>query len=121
METSARKTILFVDDEPSILRSLERLFRRERSAWTMFFVESGEAALGLMEQHQFDVVVSDLRMPSMDGAELLRHVARIQPNAKRIVLSGYAEHVVVAAAREYCHHFLGKPCDSNELRVLLSA
>ena len=63
--------ILFVDDEPMVLRGLRRSLHTMQSEWEMVFVESGAAALEAMAQAPFDAVVSDMRMPQMNGAQLL--------------------------------------------------
>jgi len=83
------KRILFVDDEPNILAGLKRQLRSQRKEWEMAFAESGEAALDMLSETPFDVVVSDMRMPGMDGAELLNRVKERYPETVRIILSGH--------------------------------
>ncbi len=78
--------ILFVDDEPRILDGLRRMLRSKRKEWEMSFVGSGAEALSLLGEHAFDVVVSDMRMPGMDGAALLDHVKARHPEVVRIIL-----------------------------------
>ena len=85
------KRILFVDDEVFVLDGLKRMLRRMRTQWEMEFVDSGEAALGVMAQKEFDVIVSDMRMPNMNGAELLNEVKDLHPNTIRFILSGYSD------------------------------
>ena len=63
-------TVMFVDDEPSVLQGLRRLFRSKKDCWRMLFANSGNDALALMSHSQVDVLVTDMRMPGMDGAEL---------------------------------------------------
>ena len=86
-----KSRVLFVDDETAVLDGLRRMLRDLRGEWDMTFADSGEKALELMRDKPFDVVVSDMRMPGMDGATLLSEVRRRQPGAVRIILSGYAE------------------------------
>ena len=81
----------------------------------MAFARGSEAALEALDQQEFDVVVSDMRMPGMDGADLLAHVRTLQPSSVRIVLSGYADLDVLMRATAVSHRFLGKPCDTSEL------
>jgi CheY-like chemotaxis protein len=85
------KRILFVDDEVSILDGLKRMLRPMRREWGMAFAAGGEPALTLLEGPPFDVIVTDMRMPGMDGATLLEIVREKQPSTLRIILSGHTE------------------------------
>lgn len=105
--------ILFVDDETRILDGLRRLLRNLRGEWDMHFAESGSKALELMEIHTMDVVVSDMRMPGMSGAELLAKVRTLYPDTIRIVLSGHAETDAVMQAFGITQQYLTKPCDQQ--------
>ena len=86
-----RKRILFVDDERNILQGLQDLLRKQRKEWDMAFALGSQAALDELAQAPFDVVVSDMRMPGMDGAELLARIKEQYPSVARIVLSGHAD------------------------------
>ena len=108
--------ILFVDDEVNILRALRRLFRRQ--PWQQAFAASGHDALVLWdEKGPFDVVISDQRMPSMTGAELLREVRTRHPDSVRIILSGYADFQSVfdAVNEGAIYKFLTKPWKEEAL------
>ena len=107
--------ILFVDDEPNVLSGLRRLLREKRRVWTMRFANGGEEALQILENESFDVIVSDMRMPGIDGAELLTRVARDYPQTVRLVLSGQSDHEKIFRAVGPAHQFLTKPCDSKVL------
>ncbi len=109
------KRVLFVDDEPNILEGLRNLLRRHRRKWEMTFAVGGPAALELLKTENFDVIVSDMRMPEVDGAALLAHVQRQQPRTVRIVLSGHTELEAALRAIPVAHQFLSKPCDAAEL------
>jgi HD-like signal output (HDOD) protein/ActR/RegA family two-component response regulator len=109
------KRILFVDDERNILDGIRRMLHADRNRWDMQFALSGEAALKACETASFDVVVSDMRMPGMDGATLLGHMRDRFPKMARIVLSGYAEAVLATRASSVAHRFLAKPCSAAEL------
>lgn len=109
------KRILFVDDEPNILDGLRRMLRPQRLAWDVAFVSSAEEALTLMEAGPFDVIVSDMRMPGMDGATLLKTVSAKYPQVLRIVLSGYTELESSYRAVPFAHQFLLKPCEPESL------
>lgn len=111
-----KKRILFVDDEPNILDGLRRMLHGRRHEWDMTFVDGGEAALAVLAESPFDVIVSDMRMPRMDGATLLTRVQDEHPEMVRIVLSGYSEMEAALRAVPVAHQFLSKPCDSEVIR-----
>jgi len=110
------KRILFVDDETKVLDGFRRMLYANRSCWDMHFAASGEAALQACEASSFDVVISDLRMPGMDGATLLGYIRDRFPGAARVILSGYSESDISARALPVAHRFLSKPCNESELR-----
>lgn len=103
--------VLFVDDEPRILDGLRDLLRKQRHRWTMEFALGGEAALAALDRAPFDVVVTDMRMPRVDGARVLAHAQERHPQALRIVLSGQTEVDAALRAAHVAHQFLAKPCD----------
>jgi HD-like signal output (HDOD) protein len=113
------KRILFVDDEPHLLAGLKRSLRGERRAWEMHFAESGEEALRLLDKASFDAVVSDMRMPGMGGAALLREIAHRQPPTVRIVLSGQFDERMSLSLVGVAHQFLTKPCKADTLKAVL--
>lgn len=115
-----KKRILFVDDEVMILQALQRMLRTMRTEWEMEFVESGEAALRLLEQSPFDVIVTDMRMPRMNGAELLAEVMKRHPATVRLILSGYADKDLILKCVGSTHQFLAKPCDAETLKATIS-
>lgn len=85
----------------------------------MHFASSGPDALVLVEQEPFDVVVSDMRMPEMDGAALLAEVQKKNPGSVRIILSGQADEESVTRAYACAHHYLGKPCEPEHLQRVI--
>jgi len=111
------RRVLFVDDEPRILEGLRRMLRPQRHEWEVAFAPGGEAALAMMEALPFDVIVSDMRMPGIDGATLLCRVREQYPQMVRIVLSGYTELSAALRVVPVAHQFLAKPCDAEMLRV----
>jgi HD-like signal output (HDOD) protein len=113
------KRVLFVDDEPMVLDGLRRILTSQASQWEMDFASSGEAALNLLGEKPFDVIVSDIRMPGMDGAELLKTVCQRHPGVVRIILSGQNELEGALRAVPVAHQFLTKPCDAAMLRVAI--
>ncbi|OGH94786.1 MAG: hypothetical protein A2X42_04315 [Candidatus Margulisbacteria bacterium GWF2_38_17] len=114
------KKILFVDDEPRVLQGLQRMLRCMISEWEMKFVESGQAALDLMSQEQFDVLVTDMRMPGMDGAQLLTRVKELYPSVIRIVLSGQSDRETILKSVRPAHQYLSKPCDAENLKSTIT-
>jgi len=110
------KRILFVDDESKVLDGIRRLLHTERHRWQMEFALGGEAALRACEEGSFDVVVSDMRMPGMDGATLLGLIRDRYPSTARIILSGYSEDSLARRAVPVAHRFLSKPCSGLRLQ-----
>lgn len=112
-------TILFVDDEPHILKSLRRRFMEED--WHMLFAESGAEGLEILKSESVDLIISDVRMPGMDGIEFFTRVKALYPDTARIFLSGYAEKegVIRALAQGCVHQILPKPWDDEELREVV--
>jgi response regulator RpfG family c-di-GMP phosphodiesterase len=116
----ARKPcVLFVDDEPRILNTMRILFRRSYDVLT---ATSGAEALALLRQHAVDVVVSDQRMPEMTGIELLRVASDLQPNAMRVLLTGYSElNAIIGSINEgEIFRFVSKPWSNEDLQDTLA-
>jgi HD-like signal output (HDOD) protein/CheY-like chemotaxis protein len=111
--------ILFVDDEPMLLDAMRRLLRAKRPAWEVACASSGQRALALLDAGSFDVVVSDMRMPGLDGASLLKLVRERQPQAVRIVLSGFADEEASFRAAGVAHQCVAKPCSIASLEEVI--
>ncbi len=112
--------LLFVDDEPLVLQGLRRSLRGMAQEWNMTFVESGSAALEVLDREPFDVIISDMRMPKMDGAQLLEEVKRRYPAMVRMVLSGQSSREALLRSLSPTHQYLSKPCDPQDLKVKLT-
>jgi HD-like signal output (HDOD) protein len=110
------KHILFVDDDPNVLQGLQRMLRPLRQEWDMVFAPTGREALDLLAHQCVDVVVSDMRMPEMDGAQLLNEVRERYPHMVRIVLSGHSDREMLLRSVGTTHQFLAKPCDADMLK-----
>ncbi|PKN09405.1 MAG: two-component system response regulator [Deltaproteobacteria bacterium HGW-Deltaproteobacteria-8] len=110
-----KRNILFVDDEPNILQGLRRLLRPMRDKWDMHFVGSGQEALELMSRVSMDAVVSDMRMPGMDGPTLLLRIMHEHPDVVRFALSGYSDQEMIGRSIAPTHQYLTKPCDEEKL------
>ena len=117
--TQHRPTILLVDDEEPILNSLRRLLRSQ--PYEILLADSGAKALEILEQRPVDVVMSDARMPGMDGATLLAHIHRLYPSTLRILLTGYADMTMIAKAinEGQIHRYISKPWNDDEMLVTL--
>lgn len=116
----AVKSILFVDDEPNILSGLKRMLRSMRKEMDFHFAEGGRQALEIIENNDIHVIVSDMRMPGMDGATLLMAIQEQHPTIIRIMLTGQADDESVFKTVGVVHQFLAKPSDPNILKEVLT-
>jgi putative nucleotidyltransferase with HDIG domain len=115
-----KKRILFVDDEPALLEIYQLMLRSLADQWELSFATSGPEALALMAKAPFDLVISDMRMAGMDGAQLLNEVLKRYPRTARIILSGHADQEAVAQCVGATHQFLMKPCNLAVLKATLT-
>jgi DNA-binding NtrC family response regulator len=112
--TVQKPLALVVDDEPSVLRSCEKILQRE--GFSVKLAGSGKEALNLLERHPFDIVFTDLKMPAMEGTELLTILARRFPGVVPVVITGYATIAsVVETMRTGAHDYLPKPFTPEEM------
>ncbi len=111
--------LLFVDDEPGILSSLRRLFRPQ--GYRIYIAESGAAGLEILAKESIDLVISDMRMPEMDGATFLKEVRSRWPKVMRILLTGYADITSTVAAINHgeIYRYIAKPWDDNEIVTIV--
>ncbi len=112
-------SILCVDDEPSILSSLRRLLRPQ--AYQIHLAESAKAALELMEKLAIDLVISDMRMPEMDGVQFLEQVRQRSPDTVRLLLTGYADmaSTIDAVNRGEIYRYISKPWDDADMLLIV--
>jgi HD-like signal output (HDOD) protein/ActR/RegA family two-component response regulator len=115
-----KKRILFVDDEPNVLGGLRRMLRPLHQEWTTEFAEGGPQALAVLDKGPFDVVVSDMRMPGMTGAQLLEEVRQRFPHMVRIILTGQCDEESGLRALRVAHQMLYKPCDAESLKATVA-
>lgn len=108
--------ILFVDDEPLVLQGLQRMLHSMHQEWEMEFFESAGKALERMKETSFDVVLSDVRMPGMNGADFLNEVMKAYPQTIRFILSGHIDPKLIFKCIGSTHQVLSKPCDPNALK-----
>jgi len=107
--------VLFVDDDANMLAGLQRMLRPLRHEWQMRFVNSGGDALKALEEERFHAIVTDMRMPDMDGGVLLSEVSRRFPEMVRLILSGHTEAEGIMRTVGPAHQFLAKPCPPQVL------
>lgn len=114
-----KREILFVDDEKNVLDGLKRMLRPMRKKINMTFAENAKEALEIMEKRHFDVIISDMRMPGMNGAELLREVKNLYPATMRIILTGQSAESAILQTIGVAHQFLDKPCEPERLKNII--
>lgn len=114
-----RWRLLFVDDEPNILSSLRRLFRQD--AYRVSVANSGAEGLQFLEQQEVDLIISDMRMPEMDGAKFLEQVRQRWPDTIRILLTGYADisSTIDAINKGQIYRYIAKPWDDNDIQLVV--
>lgn len=114
-----RPTVLFVDDEDGVRLGLRTSLRKLRREYDLLFAASGDEALEILGSTPVDLIVSDMRMPGMNGADLLHRVRAEHPTVVRYVLSGEAERDLVVRVTPIVHRWLSKPCDREELTAAI--
>jgi HD-like signal output (HDOD) protein len=112
--------VLFVDDDPNVLSGLRRMLRSACDGWETSFATSAAEALALFAKSPFDVVMTDMRMPGMDGADLLMRVRDMNPGTVRLVLSGQTDKASALKAASVAHQYLSKPTDAQALKNAVS-
>lgn len=114
-----RHRILFVDDEYQVLQGLRRMLHGQSREWEMHFAPGGREALEMMTATPMDVVVSDMRMPGMDGVQLLSEIKSRYPGAARVALSGQMDQRMIMDSTKVVHQYLSKPCSPETLIAVL--
>lgn len=114
------RRVLFVDDEPNVLDGLRRMLRPLRGEWDMRFAAGGADALAVMAREPVDVLVTDMRMPGMDGDELLEAVRRSHPRVVRLVLTGQCTREAMLRLLRLAHRVLTKPCEPDAIKAAVA-
>ena len=112
--------ILFVDDEKNIIEGMKRMLYPMRKEWDMIFTTSGIKALEYLKTNSVDVIISDMRMPEMDGARLLSEVKQLYPSTARYILSGYSDKSMILKTIDSADQFLSKPCNPNMIKRVIA-
>lgn len=120
MNDIVKKRILFVDDEPMVLKGIQRTLRKMKNVWEMTFTTSAREALAILDEKPMDVIISDMKMPEMDGTQLLGEVKRRHPHIVRLILSGHVEQETTIQSVQFAHQCLSKPCDVELLKQTLA-
>jgi signal transduction histidine kinase len=116
--TMATSKILVVDDEQSVATTIKAILQLDGNDVTA--VTTGKEALAQLREHEFDVVLTDLRLDDLDGIEILRETQKLWPDTSAIMLTGYASlESAVAALRSGAYDYLIKPSDVDELRATI--
>ena len=112
--------ILFVDDDQNILDGFKRSLRPMRGQWDVSTVGSGDEALKTLALKSIDILVADMRMPGMDGVELLGKVKYLYPHIVRIILSGHSDQEMILKSVPLAHQYLSKPCETESLKETIN-
>ena len=118
--TPAKRHVLFVDDDQKVLDGLKNTLLEMHAGWEMTFTTSAKDALRKLGEHEFDVIVTDLHMPDMNGFDLLTEVLQRHPETVRIVLSATVKQDLGIRSSNAAHQYLAKPCDGATLRTALN-
>src|SRR5580698_1684803 len=113
------KQVLFVEDNAVLLELYGMLLNSERDQWQSTLAPDGESALKLLGNHTYDVVVSDMQMPGMNGIQLLGEVRKLHPQTSRVIISGLSDQAAAADSLNSTHLFIAKPFDGKTLRSTL--
>jgi len=113
--------IQLVDDEPNILSALQRLLRPQQ--WELHAFTDAQEALQALTMHEYAVIISDYKMPNLDGITYLQFAKQRQPNAMRMVLSGHGDRqsMMHAINRAEIYRFLSKPWEDYDIETALRA
>ena len=111
-----KQRILFVDDEAMLLEMYRLVFEKDQERWDIQFAPGAKEALEMMELEPFDVIISDMRMPGMSGADLFQEVMKRFPKSSRLIMSGYADQEQIAKCIGATHQFIAKPFDIKLLK-----
>lgn len=110
------KRILFVDKDAQVLADLEHTMHGMQHEWEMDFIDNTAEALTSFRHGPYDIVVSEMRMPKMDGADFLEKIKRLAPESIRIILSGHADPALIMKSVGHTHQYLLKPCEPETLK-----
>ncbi|MGD8602032.1 MAG: response regulator, partial [Gemmatimonadota bacterium] len=121
MSDESRDTVMLVDDEEMVVRSLEGFLTLETSYRIVTYCSPVEALEAAAEEPSLRVVVADFMMPEMDGVSFLKRMRQVQPEATRLLLTGYAdkENAIRAINEAGLYYYLEKPWDNEHLKLVV--
>jgi YesN/AraC family two-component response regulator len=111
----AETTLLVVDDDINLLDGLKRSMREKQNMWKQLYASSANEALNILASQKIDVIITDYKMPGVDGLELLSIIKEKYPDTKRILLTGQSENEVFESAKDIAHSYLSKPCPVSDI------
>jgi YesN/AraC family two-component response regulator len=117
----ATKSVLIVDDDEVFRQALAEGIGLMDPDLSVYTAENGEEAVAVVRNAAVDIVITDLRMPVMDGAELALWLSEDRPSLPVIVMSAYAENGMVSSLKKQGNHFLDKPLDFDRLKMMIKA
>ncbi|MBI1933843.1 MAG: HDOD domain-containing protein [Ignavibacteriales bacterium] len=112
-------TILFVDDDKNIIQGIKRTLHSFESKWNLLYAYGSAEAINILQQNTIDVIISDIRMPGLDGTELLSYVKNFYPKVMRITLSGFANEDIAVKNSRIAHQSISKPTNIENLIIIL--
>ena len=118
---SAIKHVVFADDDPNLLQGLRRSLYGLKNEWRMSFACGGQQVIQILNTEHVDALITDMRMPEVDGAQVVQHAMKVQPHCIRFILSGQADRALTFRTIGYTHQFLAKPCQTDVLVHKLKA
>ncbi|MEQ8739130.1 MAG: response regulator [Rhodospirillales bacterium] len=120
VQKNSTARILIVDDDISVLKALQRNLKRLAPDWTVAFAQDAGEALMAAKLAPYDVVVTDIRMPAMNGVELLARFAARYPNVLRVAFSEKFDALTTYSITPCPHRYIAKPCDAKDLYTAVS-
>jgi YesN/AraC family two-component response regulator len=108
-------SILIVDDDDNLISGLKRSFRKKSEAWDIQYAKSAKEAVSLLELNKYDLIITDYKMPGMDGLDLLILVKEKYASVKRILLTGQSENEIFETSKDIAHVYLSKPCPADSI------
>ena len=116
----SNKRVLLVDDEPDLLIAMQDSLEPFSSQWQVKTANGGEEALEMLGLEEFEILITDLQMPGMDGIKLLAETRRRHPETARVIMSGYYDRETALRLVSSTHQFLPKPCDADRLGRIIA-
>jgi DNA-binding NarL/FixJ family response regulator len=108
-------SIIIVDDDENLISGLKRSMHTKSDVWDIQYVKSAKDAVELLASGKYDLIITDYKMPGMDGIDLLIHVKENFPSMKRVLLTGQSENEIFEISKDIAHVYLSKPCPALDI------